>query len=94
MIFHFKPDQGLKCRSENRGFDAIRLDELVGSNIETLCHHFFPAGKRSGGQWRLASSPRIGRKKNRPGSLAIHMEGKFKGCWRDWSTGEHGTFIR
>jgi hypothetical protein len=94
MIFHSDPDRSLCHRKGGPEIDALRLDDLIDSNIETLCRHLFPAGKRVNDQWRVASTPRIGRKKNRPGSLAIHLEGKFKGCWRDWSTGEHGTFIR
>jgi hypothetical protein len=94
MIFHSSPDHTVRRRRESSAIDVQRLDDLVCSNTETLCRHFFPSGKRINGQWRVASTPRIGRKKNKPGSLAIHLEGKFKGCWRDWSTGEHGTFIR
>ena len=45
------------------------------------------------GQWRVASSPRIGAKKNRPGSLAINLEGPYAGCWRDWSDNSHGAFV-
>jgi hypothetical protein len=44
------------------------------------------------GQWHIASTPRIGRKKNRPGSLAINLEGPYAGCWRDWSDKTSGTF--
>jgi hypothetical protein len=76
------------------GIDAVRLEELVDSNIETLCGHFFPDGRRVNGQWRVASSPRIGPKRNRPGSLSINLGGEFVSCWRDWESGEHGTFIR
>ena len=32
--------------------DGNRLDELVRSNIETLCRHFFPAGHKDGGEWK------------------------------------------
>jgi hypothetical protein len=94
MIFHFDPDHSLSRRKEGPAIDALRLEDLIYSNTEALCLHFFPSGKRVNGQWRVASTPRIGRKKNRPGSLAIHLEGNFRGCWRDWSTSEHGTFIR
>jgi hypothetical protein len=94
MILHFNPDHGTNRRRDNLAIDALRLENLIRSNTETLCRHFFPTGKRVNGQWRVASSPRVDRKKNKPGSLAIHLEGNFRGCWRDWSTGEHGTFIR
>jgi len=94
MIFHFDPDHSVSRRKKGPAIDALRLDDLIYSNTETLCRHFFPTGKRVNGQWRVASTPRIGSKKNRPGALSIHLEGNFKGCWRDWSTGEHGTFIR
>jgi hypothetical protein len=94
MMFHFNRDHSVSLRKKGQAIDALRLDDLIYSNTETLCHHFFPVGKRVNDQWRVASTPRTGRKKNRPGSLAIHLEGKFKGCWRDWATGEHGIFIR
>ena len=94
MIFHSSPDHSVSRRRKGPAIDALRLEDLIYSNTETLCRHFFPSGKRVNDQWRVASSPRVGRKKNRPGSLAIHLGGNFKGCWRDWSTGEHGTFIR
>ena len=94
MIFHFDPDYRVSRCKEGPAIDVLRLEDLIYSNTETLCRHFFPAGKRVRDQWRVASSPRVGRKKNRPGSLAIHLEGNFKGCWRDWSTGEHGAFVR
>jgi hypothetical protein len=94
MIFHFDPDHNVSRSRKDPAIDAPRLDDLIYSNTETLCRHFFPTGKRVNGQWRVASTPRIGREKNRPGALSIHLEGNFKGCWRDWSTGEHGTFIR
>ena len=93
MTLHFDPDHSVSRRRRGAAVDVLRLEDLIYSNTETLCRHFFPAGKRIKDQWRVASSPRVGRKKNRPGSLAIHLEGNFKGCWRDWSTGEHGTFI-
>jgi hypothetical protein len=94
MKFHFKPDLGPDIEHGNHaGIDALRLDELIAGNIETLCHHFFPEGRRVNDQWRVASTPRIGAKKNRPGSLAINLTGPFTGDWRDWSDKSHGTFV-
>lgn len=34
--------------------DGKRLNEVVRSNIETLCRHFFPAGHKDGGEWKIA----------------------------------------
>jgi hypothetical protein len=92
MIIHFSPDHGPRRRRDGPSIDALRLEDLISSNTETLCHHFFPSGRRVNGQWRVASTPRVGRKRNRPGSLAIHLSGKYAGCWRDWSDNTHGTF--
>jgi hypothetical protein len=72
--------------------DAGRLDEVVRSNAEELCRHFFPDGKKIGHEWRISSSSRPGHKKK--GSLAIRLAGPYAGGWRDWATEEHGTFIR
>jgi hypothetical protein len=77
----------------SRGIDALRLDDLMAANIETLCAHFFPEGRRVSGQWRVASIPRTGTKKNRPGSLAINLEGPYADSWYDWSDKSRGMFI-
>jgi twinkle protein len=74
--------------------DAHRLDEVVHSHAEMLCHHFFPEGRKVGKEWRIASSPRVGRKKHKPGSLAIQIAGPYAGSWRDWATDERGAFVR
>jgi hypothetical protein len=34
--------------------DGNRLNEVVRSNIETLCRHFFPTGHKDGGEWKIA----------------------------------------
>jgi hypothetical protein len=74
--------------------DAQRLDEVIRSHTESLCRHFFPEGRKVGKEWRIASSPRVGRKKHKPGSLAIQLAGKYAGNWRDWATDECGTFTK
>jgi hypothetical protein len=74
--------------------DVQRLDEVVRSHAETLCRHFFPEGRKAGKEWRIASSPRVGHKKHKPGSLAIQLAGPYAGSWRDWATDERGTFTR
>jgi hypothetical protein len=74
MNFHFKPNPGPEYREDNRAIDAIRLDDLVASNIETLCAHFFPEGRRVNGRWRVASTPRIGAKKSP--WIAGHQSGR------------------
>jgi hypothetical protein len=74
--------------------DVQRLDEVVRSHAETLCRNFFPEGRKVGKEWRIASSPRVGRKKHKPGSLAIQLAGPYAGSWRDWATDERGAFVR
>jgi hypothetical protein len=92
MIFHSKPDRGPGSQKDNSSIDVGRLEDLISLNIEFLCRYFLPEGRKVKDQWCVASSPRIGRKKNRPGSLSINLEGKYAGCWRDWADNTHGTF--
>jgi hypothetical protein len=82
-------------RSERRrSIDGDRLEEVCRTQVETLCRHFLPEGRQVGAHWRVPTSPRIGAKKNKPGSLDIQLAGPYAGCWRDWETDEHGAFPR
>jgi hypothetical protein len=74
--------------------DAQRLDEVIRSHTESLCRHFFVEGRKVGHEWRIASSPRVGRKKRKPGSLSIRLSGPYAGSWVDWASDERGTFTR
>ena len=77
-----------------RLIDGNRLEEVCQTRALELCQHFLPEGKKFGVHWRVPTSPRTGAKKNKPGSLDVQLAGPYAGCWRDWETGEHGTFTR
>jgi hypothetical protein len=67
--------------------DADKLDRIIHENIEPLCYHFFPFGRRSGQEWK------IGNITGATGdSLGIQLTGPKAGCWHDRATGEGGTF--
>jgi hypothetical protein len=67
--------------------DADKLDRIIHENIEPLCCHFFPFGRRSGHEWK------IGNITGATGdSLGIQLTGPKAGCWHDRATGEGGTF--
>ncbi len=67
--------------------DGNRLNEVVRSNIETLCRHFFPAGHKDGGEWKIADIS--GAEGN---SLGIELSAQKAGVWRDRATNEGGNF--
>ena len=67
--------------------DGNRLNEVVRSNIETLCRHFFPAGHKDGCEWKIADVS--GAKGN---SLGIELSAQKAGVWRDRATNEGGSF--
>jgi hypothetical protein len=69
--------------------DSDKLQSVVASNIETLCRHFFPDGKKERLEWKLGDSS------GSPGrSLGIALNPEKAGLWRDRATGESGNFVR
>jgi hypothetical protein len=69
--------------------DTSRLNEVIRSNIETLCRHFFPAGARDGVDWRIAD---ISGDKGK--SLRICLTQTKGGVWKDEATGDKGGFVK
>lgn len=65
------------------------LDDIVRDNIETLCRHFFPDGKKVGHEWRIGNTSG---EPGRRGSLRIELRGDKAGLWRDEATGQGGSF--
>jgi putative DNA primase/helicase len=64
------------------------LKRAIRENIETLCRHFFPNGKKAGQEWRVGNlQGEVGR------TLNIHLEGDKAGIFQDFNTGEHGDFV-
>jgi hypothetical protein len=69
--------------------DLARLDEVVRSNIDSLCRNFFPAGRKKGGEWKLADiSGAAG------DSLGIQLSGPNAGLAHDRATGQGWTFVQ
>jgi hypothetical protein len=69
--------------------DEERLRAVVASNIETLCRHFFPHGKKDGSDWKIADIS--GAKGD---SLGICLSSPKAGVWIDRATGEKGNFTQ
>jgi len=64
------------------------LKRTIRENIETLCQHFFPNGKKAGDEWQVGNlQGEAGR------TLNIHLEGDKAGVFKDFNTGEHGDFV-
>ncbi len=56
------------------------LEQLLRSQVESLCHHLLPAGREECGYWRVGSL------QGEPGqSLAVNLSGANAGLWTDFS---------
>ncbi len=69
--------------------DTQKLREVVASNIERLCQHFFPNGRKESGEWKIADTS--GAEGN---SLGISLSADKAGVWRDRATDESGNFVQ
>jgi hypothetical protein len=69
--------------------DSPKLLEVVRGNIETLCCHFFPNGKKVNGEWKLGNVS--GAEGN---SLGVCLSADKAGLWHDRATGEKGNFVK
>jgi hypothetical protein len=67
--------------------DSPKLQEAVRGNIEKLCQHFFPNGRKENGEWKLGDVS--GAKGN---SLGISLSADKAGLWHDRATGDKGNF--
>jgi putative DNA primase/helicase len=68
--------------------DRELLKKVLRENIETLCRHFFPNGKKAGEEWQVGSlQGEEGR------TLNIHLGTDRAGIFHDFNTGEHGDFV-
>ena len=68
--------------------DRDLLKRTIRDNIETLCRHFFPNGKKAGDEWQVGNlQGEAGR------TLNIHLEGDKAGVFQDFNTGEHCDFV-
>lgn len=69
--------------------DSERLDQVIRSNIETLCRHFFPAGRKDCGEWKIGDITGA-----HGDSLGIQLTGANAGLWHDRATGDGGKFAK
>jgi AAA domain len=67
--------------------DTQKLGEVVASNIERLCRHFFPNGRKESGEWKIADIS--GAEGN---SLGISLSADKAGLWIDRATDDKGDF--
>jgi AAA domain len=68
--------------------DTLKLGDVVASNIEKLCQHFFPLGKKDGNEWKIANVS--GAKGD---SLCICLSPDKAGLWHDFATDDKGKFV-
>jgi putative DNA primase/helicase len=69
--------------------DGDKLRDVVGTNIEKLCGHFFPGGKKENGEWKLGDVS--GAKGN---SLGICLSAEKAGMWVDRASADKGNFTQ
>jgi hypothetical protein len=69
--------------------DRELLKRVLRENIETLCRHFFPNGKKVGEEWQVGS---LAGEEGR--TLNIHLGTDRAGIFQDFNTGEHGDFVQ
>jgi hypothetical protein len=62
---------------------------LIRNNIETLCRHFFSAGRKEDQEWKIGDI--TGAAGN---SLGIQLTGDKAGVWHDRATGQGGDFTK
>ena len=69
-------------------FDAKDVKACLNQNLETVCHHLLPNGKKRGQEWRVGSLHG-----EAGDSLAVQLTGSKKGVWSDFATGEKGDVL-
>lgn len=67
---------------------ANELAKKLASDVENVCRHLLPEGKRTGHEWRCG-----GTDGDRGKSLGVHLSGDKAGVWCDFATGESGDLI-
>jgi hypothetical protein len=67
---------------------AADISTALAAQIEALCAHLLPRGRREGAEWRCGSIyGEAGR------SMGVHLRGDKAGCWCDFATGEKGDAL-
>jgi P4 family phage/plasmid primase-like protien len=65
-----------------------KLSDFERDNAERICQHFFPAGRKADGEWKIGDVSGSDGK-----SLGIQLKGPNAGLWHDRATG-HGGRLR
>ena len=56
------------------------LNAMLAADIEAVCRHYLPNGKRNGHYWQVGSTAG-----EEGASLRINLAGRWRGRWRDWA---------
>lgn len=67
---------------------ANELAKKLAGDVENVCRHLLPDGKRTGHEWRCG-----GTDGDKGKSLGVHLSGDKAGVWCDFATGESGDLI-
>lgn len=68
--------------------NTTELKRSLNQQVEAVCHHLLPNGKKIGHEWRVGSI------NGEPGqSLGVHLSGSKVGTWGDFQTGDTGDLL-
>jgi twinkle protein len=68
--------------------DIATIKLHLRGQVESVCGHLLPNGKKKSGEWRVGS---VDGEEGQ--SLGVHLGGAKAGVWSDFSTGETGDLI-
>ncbi len=56
------------------------LSAMLAADIEAVCRHYLPNGRRNGNYWQVGSTAG-----EEGASLRVNLAGRWRGYWRDWA---------
>ena len=56
------------------------LSDMLTADIEAVCSHYLPNGKREGNYWQVGSTAG-----EEGASLRVNLAGRYRGRWKDWA---------
>lgn len=56
------------------------LNAMLAADIEAVCRHYLPNGRRNGHYWQVGSTAG-----EEGASLRVNLAGRWRGYWRDWA---------
>lgn len=56
------------------------LNALLAADMEAVCRHYLPNGRRNGNTWQVGSTAG-----EEGASLRVNLAGRWRGYWRDWA---------